>query len=154
MGQPRLTRLDEALARITMLAFDTAPVISFIERHPAYLAIMREVFRRVAARQLSGYTSVITLTEVPTIPRRAGDVAVVQTYRELLVHGRDIVLVSIDPATADLAADLRARYRLRTADALQVAAALREGCQALLTNDSALRRVSELSILLVDELTL
>ncbi|MCC6627118.1 MAG: type II toxin-antitoxin system VapC family toxin [Chloroflexi bacterium] len=142
------------MARITMLAFDTAPVIYFIERHPAYLAIMREVFRRVAARQLSGYTSVITLTEVPTIPRRAGDVAVVQTYRELLVHGRDIVLVSIDPATADLAADLRARYRLRTADALQVAAALREGCQALLTNDSALRRVSELSILLVDELTL
>lgn len=154
MGQPRLTRLDEALARVTMLASDTAPVIYFIERHPAYLAIMREVFRRVAARQLRGYTSVITLTEVLTIPRRAGDIAVVQAYRELLVHGRDIVLLSIDPATADLAADLRARYRLRTADALQVAAALREGCQALLTNDSALRRVSELSVLLVDELTL
>lgn len=154
MGQPRLTRLDEALARVTMLAFDTAPVIYFIERHPAYLAIMREVFRRVAARQLRGYTSVITPTEVLTIPRRAGDIAVVQAYRELLVHGRDIVLLSIDPATADLAADLRARYRLRTADALQVAAALREGCQALLTNDSALRRVSELSVLLMDELTL
>jgi predicted nucleic acid-binding protein len=50
------------------------------------------------------------------------------------------------------AAELRAHYRLRLADALQVALALHAGCEAFLTNDLALRRVSELRILELDEL--
>jgi predicted nucleic acid-binding protein len=139
---------------VTLLAFDTAPIIYFIERHPAYVTIMREIFRRVVTANLRGCTSVITLTEVLTLPRRAGDVQVANTSIDLLVRGRDIMLVSIDPATADLAADLRARYRLRTADALQLAAAIRAGSQAIVTNDMTLRRVSELAVLVVDELTL
>ena len=50
------------------------------------------------------------------------------------------------------AAKLRARHNLALADALQFAVALAANCQAFLTNDKRLKRVSELSVLVVDEL--
>ena len=49
---------------------------------------------------------------------------------------------------------MRARYNLRTPDALHVATAVPAGCDAMLTNDAQLKRVQELSILVLDELEL
>jgi hypothetical protein len=43
---------------------------------------------------------------------------------------------------AERAAELRARYNLRTPDALQVATALVRRCEAFLTNDARLKRVT------------
>ena len=149
-----MRRLDEVLRDITLLGFDTAPLIYFVERHPAYLDLMRTVLRRVEAGSITGYSSVVTLTEVLTLPIRVGNIAVAQAYRDVLLHSRHFILVSIDAAVAEQAADLRARYTLRTPDALQIAAALYRGCQAFLTNDTTLKRVTDLQILVLDELEL
>ncbi len=43
---------------------------------------------------------------------------------------------------------------VRTPDALQVATALAAGCAALLTNDARLQRVTELRVLVLDEIEL
>ena len=152
MGRTPLTKLDDALTAVTKLGFDTAPFIYFMERHPAYVDLLRAIFSRVDAGTLAGYSSVITLTEVLTKPKQAGDTTIEHEYRRRLLRGRNFTLLPIDPAIAERASDLRARYRLRTPDALQVAAALGSGCQALVTNDIALRRVTELRVLVLDEL--
>jgi predicted nucleic acid-binding protein len=55
---------------------------------------------------------------------------------------------------AEQAADLRARYGLRTPDALQIATGLTAGYAALLTDDARLQRVTELRVLVLDELEL
>jgi predicted nucleic acid-binding protein len=55
---------------------------------------------------------------------------------------------------AERAADLRARYGLKTPDALQIGCALESGCDAFLCNDLALKRVTELRVLALDELEL
>jgi hypothetical protein len=39
-----MTRLDEALAAVTTLGFDTSPFIYFIERHPTYIPTVRSFF--------------------------------------------------------------------------------------------------------------
>ncbi|WP_404987325.1 type II toxin-antitoxin system VapC family toxin [Candidatus Hadarchaeum sp.] len=59
----------------------------------------------------------------------------------------------MDAAIAERAADLRARYGLRTPDALQVATALHAGATAFLTNDARLKAVRELEVVLLDELS-
>jgi predicted nucleic acid-binding protein len=46
---------------------------------------------------------------------------------------------------------LRARYNLRTPDALQVATALVRRCEAFLTNDARLKRVTEIRVLTLDD---
>ncbi len=53
---------------------------------------------------------------------------------------------------ADTAAELRARFRLRTPDALQLATAIETGCGAFLTNDHASRRVTDIRVLILDDL--
>lgn len=117
-------KLDDALAGIDRLGLDTPPFIYLIERNPAYLDLVRDVFRRITSGALSAHSSVITLAEVLTQPYRAGDAALAQRYQSFLLRSRN---VSLDPITADIAeqaANLRARYSLCTPDALQIATAL------------------------------
>lgn len=102
---------------------------------------------------LIGVTSVITLVEVLVQPLRHHAVDLQRQYRDLLRHSRNMQVVPIDPAVAEQAADLRSRHNLRTPDALQVAAALAAGCDAFLTNDLTLKRIVELPVLVLDELT-
>jgi hypothetical protein len=65
-------KLDDALAGVDRLGFDTAPIIYFVEAHPHYDALVTEIFRRVAMRVIQGVTSVITLTEVLVHPFQRG----------------------------------------------------------------------------------
>jgi predicted nucleic acid-binding protein len=152
VGGSGLTKLDDALSGVTGLGFDTPPFIYFIERHPQHLQILRQVFSRIDQGAILGFTSVITLTEVLTKPKQAGDIAVEREYIDLLTRSRNFTTLPIDNGMAVRAADLRARYSLRTPDAIQVAASISVGCNALLTNDARFRRVTELRILILDEL--
>ena len=149
-----MTKLDDALQGVQRLGVDTAPVIYFIEANPRYDALVTEIFQRISSGVLDGLCSVITLTEVLVQPLRHGDHKVARDYTDLLLHSRHFATVSIDSAIATTAGDLRARYNLRTPDALQIAAALENGCQAFLTNDITHRRVTEIRILVLDELEL
>ncbi len=149
-----MTSMTDALAHITRLGIDSAPLIYFIERHPIYIDRVRAILRQVDVGIIMGYSAVITLTEVLTQPLQVGNRVVEEEYRSYLLHSRNLTLIDITPPIADHAALLRARYRLRTPDALQIAAALAKGCEAFLTNDARLRRIQELQILVLDDLTL
>lgn len=154
MGQPSVTKLADVLAGVSRLGFDTSPIIYFVERNPKYLDLVREIIRRVDRGEIEGRSSVVTLTEVLTKPKQSGDAAIEAEYRSLLLNSRNFRLLPITTDVAELAADLRGRYNIRTPDALQIAAALIVGCQAFVTNDTALRRVTDLKILVLDQLGL
>jgi predicted nucleic acid-binding protein len=154
MGSSPVTKLNQALAGITKLGFDTAPVIYFIEARLPYDALVTEIFQQVSNGIFEGVTSVITLTEVLIHPLRRGDAGLQRQYSTLLINADNFLTLPIDIPTAMSAADLRARYNLRTPDALQIAAALSVGCQAFVTNDTGLLRVTDLKILLLDQLEL
>ena len=63
-----------------------------------------------------------------------------------------MTLISVNKNIARRAAELRAKYNLKTPDALHVATALETHCQAFLTNDMGLKRITEIQILVLDEL--
>jgi predicted nucleic acid-binding protein len=88
-----------------------------------------------------------------TKPLRDQDGALVTAYQAMLRQTRGISLLPVNTTVAGRAADLRARYNLRTPDALHVATALTSGCDAFLTNDLGLKRVQEVRILILDERT-
>jgi predicted nucleic acid-binding protein len=75
----------------------------------------------------------------------------VRQFRDVIMAGVHTHYVGVD-AVAESAAELRARYNLSLTDALQMAAALAAGCDAFLTNDTALKRVTELRVLVLDDL--
>jgi predicted nucleic acid-binding protein len=124
--------LDQALTGITALGFDSAPLIYLVERHPVYVDIVREIIRRVDTGVMAGYSSVVTLTEVLTLPKRLGIAAIEQAYRDVLLQSRHFTLMHIGTAIAEQAAALRAHYTLRIPDTLQIATVLHAGCQGFL----------------------
>jgi predicted nucleic acid-binding protein len=48
------------------------------------------------------------------------------------------------------AAHLRARYQIRTPDAIQIAAAIEFGARLFLTNDDRVRKVTEIEVVVLE----
>ena len=142
----------EPLREVRRLGFDTAPMIYFVEAHPEYYAQITPIFERIEQGELEGITSVITLLEVLVQPIRLNRIDLASRYRQLLLESERFSVLPITVEIAELAADLRARYNLRTPDALQVATALAHRCEAFLTNDARLKRVAEIRVLTLEEL--
>ncbi|HEX9961610.1 MAG TPA: PIN domain-containing protein [Pyrinomonadaceae bacterium] len=109
---------------------------------------------RVENEEITGITSVISLCEVLIHPLRNQNLNLKQRYLDILQNSPNFFTKSINSATAQTAASLRAKYNLRTPDALQIATALENGCDAFLCNDKDLKRVTELKILILDEIEL
>lgn len=144
--------VDEALQGVSSLAFDTSPIIYFVEANPTYDKVVSNIFNRVAAGSLEGWTSVISLSEVLVQPIVSGRTDLQQTYRELLLKSSNFHTLSINVTVAENAARMRAAYGLRLPDAIQIAFALDVGCQAIVCNDHSMRPVTELSVLILDDL--
>jgi predicted nucleic acid-binding protein len=81
-----------------------------------------------------------------------GSIEAIDAFMEILGGDHSSVFVPLQRQTARVAADIRSRYNVTLADAFQVAAALEGRCDALLTNDKDLCRVTDLKIVLVEEL--
>lgn len=77
--------------------------------------------------------------------------ALAQKFRNVITAGVNTRYVGVD-AVAERAAEIRAHYNLKLADSFQIAAAIAAGCDAFLTNDAALKRLSGITILTLDEL--
>ena len=141
-----------APASIQRLGIDTSPFIYFLERHPLFASAVRSFFERAERGELTLVTSTVTLTEVLTKPLAENADAIATAYRSILTTSPYVRLLPIDVAVAEHAARLRAKYRLKTPDAIQIAVAIRGGCDAFLTNDGGLQRVQEIPVLVLAEL--
>ncbi|MEZ4636810.1 MAG: PIN domain-containing protein [Caldilineaceae bacterium] len=136
----------------TSVAFDSAPIIYYIEDHPKYAGRVQTYIDALRDNSLRAYASVITLTEVLSRPKQLRLPVLEQRYTTLLQKSRNFLLQPVTVQVALQAADLRARYNLRTPDAIHVATALTAGCEALLTNDRQLKRIEEITVLVLDDL--
>jgi len=146
-----VTKIAAALAKVRELFLDTAPIIYHVEGNLAYQPLTDQVFQTIQAGSLTAVTSSITLSECLVHPYRRGDMALAQKFRNVITAGVNTRYVGVD-AVAERAAEIRAQYNLKLADSFQVAAAIAAGCDAFLTNDSALKRVDGITILVLDEL--
>lgn len=145
--------LTDSLQGVTRLFLDTAPVIYFVERHPQYFPLVRVVFDHILSGSLVGVASPVTLAECLVQPYRLGQTGLQQDFIELITDTENITFVPIIERSRALeAAEIRARYNLQLPDAFQIAVALAADCEAFLTNDVTFRRVTELHVLVLNEL--
>lgn len=147
-------RLDIALRDITRLGIDSAPLIYLVEKHPIYVDRMIFVLKSISNGAVTAVSSMLTLTEVLTHPLRMGNQALVQEYEDILLNSVGFELLPLNSDIARQAARLRARYGLKTPDAIQVATCIYADCDAFLTNDQNFKRVDELKVLMLDDLEL
>jgi predicted nucleic acid-binding protein len=73
--------------------------------------------------------------EVLVVPYRTGNFSLADRYEALLTRSRGLRFIDVDRPLLKTAARVRATFRLKPPDAIQVAAAMVAKCQAFLTND-------------------
>lgn len=137
---------DLALDATVMV--DTAPFIYVLESHPQFADQFVGLFEAAAAGQLTIALSTITLAEVLTGPQKAGQTALAKRFEKALSR---YSVIPVSTPIAVMAAQLRAQYRLKLPDAIQLATALDIGASAFVTHDRDFSKVTGIAILTGDK---
>jgi predicted nucleic acid-binding protein len=138
--------LLEGLGERPVVVLDTAPIIYWLEGHPRLADRFAAVFVAAESGDATIVISTVTLAEVLAGPLRAANELLTAQYREALTRSPGWHVMPLDIDIAVEAARVRAAYRLRLPDAIQVATAIRAGAAALVTHGRALRRVRGLRV--------
>ena len=131
---------------------DTSPFIYLVENNPVFVDRIRSFFIDALNDDHGLITSVITIMEFNVMPQRKGRHELILQFEEFL-HMMNISVEEIDQKVAETAYKLRAKYDfLKGMDALQISVAIEKECDQFLTNDKRLTKISEVKILLVEDL--
>jgi predicted nucleic acid-binding protein len=133
------------------ICLDTSPIIYFIEKDSTYWNLVRPVFIEISSGNIEAITSTLTLLEVLVHPFRSGNEDLAEKYREILLSSEGLTTFEILHETSELAARLRAKYSIKTPDAIQIAVGVRNGASKFLTNDSSLKKISEITVCVLDD---
>ncbi|WPX09096.1 type II toxin-antitoxin system VapC family toxin [Anaerocellum danielii] len=134
------------------LALDTNLFIYLIEKNKIYFPLVRSLFEKIQKGQLYGVTSSLIYTELLSKPFQEGNIVLADKYKVLLATFPNLIIKEVDKNVATLAAKLRAKYKIKTPDAIFVATGIAEKADIFMTNDTRLKVVNEIDIILLDEL--
>ena len=145
-----MDRIAQKLKEVGVVGVDTPVFIYHLEDHPRYAPLTQVVFSTLENGDWQGVTSTIMLMEINVRPWQKGQEEIARKYEALLANFPNLSIIAVDRDIARLAAQLRARFNIRPADALQVAASLSFGAKLFLTNDhrlAVLKTVIEIALL-------
>lgn len=130
----RGARFRSRFEKDTSVLIDTAPLIYHLEDVEPWSALTTMAFDLIASEQVSGFISAVSVAELLVKPFAAG-AQTAESAERFLLSIPNVAIAPVDYAISRRAADLRARYRARTPDALIIATALILGIDRILTND-------------------
>ena len=133
------------------ICIDTAPFIYFIEKNPKYLSMLRPFFAEINAGKIDALTSTITLLEVLVLPFKTKNKSLAEKYRDILLYAEGLTTFEIFHEVSELSVKLRAKYSIRTPDAIQIAVGIIYGADAFLTNDSSLKKVNDIRVVILED---
>lgn len=140
-----------ALPHFAHVYIDTVTVIYVVEQTPTYGVLLNPLWNSLQAGNLEVFTSELTLMETLVVPIRNSDTFLIDAYEQLLLSPQ-MQLIPISQTVLKEAARLRATTSsLRTPDAIHAATAITSGCTQFLTNDQQLRTVTNLPVVVLDE---
>ena len=131
---------------------DTSPYIYYLEKNSEYGDKVKAFLRSKYDLGTEFVTSVITVEEYSIVPYRENNEKLLRDF-DLLIEDTETDIVDITKLIAKKAAEIRADYiNFKGMDALQLAAAVKNGCGIFLTNDKQLRQFKELTVMTMDDL--
>lgn len=148
--------IDDKIKRLfkehQVIGFDTMLFIYSMEAKKPYMPMLESIFYYVENGLAKGVTSIITLTEILVKPIKDRNVEAVKDYKFLLNNFPNLKMVNIDAKVAEKGAELRAKYGIRTPDALQVASAIENQATIFLSNDHKLKKIKEIETVVLEEM--
>ncbi|MEX2599845.1 MAG: PIN domain-containing protein [Dehalococcoidia bacterium] len=143
---------DRALEPLQRIAFDANAIIYLLEGVHPHAGLVQRALWQVERGKAAGVIPAIVEMEILVRPLREDRLDVVEQVDFLLSNVRNLTVREIDSGVARIAAGLRAHNRLKPPDALVGAAAIAEGCDAIIGNDYEFaKRVTGIEYLRLDD---
>lgn len=122
------------------------------EKNKNYVGLTTEIFTRLDKdKDFSAVTSIITLLELLVMPVKQGRYDLADEYVHKLLGDEKLITWVVNGEIAVKAAKLRAEYRIKTPDAIQLATAILAHADLFITNDTNLKKVKEINIEVLNE---
>ena len=144
--------LASALTGHRLVALDTSVWIYHFEGSAGLGQAADRVLEAIAQGRIEAVASELVLLELLVAPLKKDEQDVADEIELTLQHFPHLQLAPVTRAVLVRAAGIRARYGLRTPDAIMLATAVESGATLAVTNDSAWRKVDELEVLLLQDL--
>lgn len=112
----------------------------------------KEIFSRLD--QDAGFiavTSIITLLEILVKPFKEVHTELAEQYTQKLLYDAKLTTWIINGDIPKKAAEIRAKYGVKTPDAIQIATAILAGAEMLITNDVEFKKIKEVETLILKE---
>lgn len=137
-------------ADFEIVALDTQLFIYFLEGHPVYFPLVKDLFTSIERGEHKATASSLIFTELMVPAYRRQALGQIEEVFRLLTNFPNLIITDLTPQIACEASRIRATFRLRTPDAIHVASAMASKAKALLTNDLDFRNVAtELKVLML-----
>jgi predicted nucleic acid-binding protein len=134
------------------IALDTNLFIYLVEKNQNYFSTVKSLFDKIQKGQLIGVTSALIYTEVLSNPLQKDNVAIIDKYNVLLATFPNLIIKDVDKDIAIISAKLRAKYKIKTPDAVFIATGIAENADTFITNDDQLKKIKEIKITLLNQI--
>ncbi len=126
---------------MSRIYWDSMLFIYMLEANPTFGPKVRRILNQIVSRGDRLSTSVFSIGEILTGPRRRGSVSGVDAVNKYFLGGA-VEILPFSQAAADRYSVIRAANRVSQADGIHLATAAEAGTDVFLTNDSGLRKLS------------
>jgi predicted nucleic acid-binding protein len=112
-----------------------------LEGNPIFGPKVHKILNRIVSRGDALSTSVFSIGEILTGPRRRGSTSGVDAVKQYFLSGA-VEILPFTEATADRYSVIRSANKVSQADGIHLAAAAEAGVDVFVTNDVDLRKLS------------
>lgn len=125
--------------------------VYFFEANPKYSALCQTIFDLAEQNKLKLLTSILCYTEVQVIPKREKNIVLERKYRNIFSRLPNLEVKLYDWEVAEKASTLRAKYKIKLPDAINLASNILSDAQAFITNDKTLLQVKEIPVIILED---
>lgn len=126
---------------MTRIYWDSMLFIYVLEGNPTFGPKVRRILNQIVSRGDILSTSVFSIGEILTGPRRRGSVSGVDAVKKYFLSGA-VEILPFTEATSDRYSIIRGANRVSQADGIHLATAAQVGVDVFVTNDGDLRKLS------------
>lgn len=141
--------LDRFLKKHKQIGLDSNVLIYFLEGSLTYQKLTKKIFESIESGKNLGICSTLSLLEILVQPYRDNNEELVNQFYGMLTTYPHLTWIDMSLEIADLGAQLRARYNLKTPDSILLATAIHSEASGFIGNDSKFKKVTELDILML-----
>ena len=144
--------MEELNLKGKIIGLDTMVFIYHFEENQVYSPLTFSVFESLEKGNFNGITSILTLLEILVKPKKENNLLLTERYKILFETFPNLQVKTLNENIADIASSLRANYNINTPDAIQIATSLEAKVDIFITNDTTLKKISEIKVLLLSEM--